>query len=122
MSETLARQVGRKLVRVPFKSNPQAMTEVISGRVQIMFTDIAAAQAQVKSGLLRPIAVTSKQRSALIPDLPTSRPPDRPRQRYRGLRPLGMDSERYFREAKHAMVGGGTSEIQRSIIAKEMEL
>ena len=32
------------------------------------------------------------------------------------------DMERYFREAKHAMVGGGTSEIQRSIIAKEMGL
>ena len=71
MSETLARQVGWKLLRVPFKSNPQAMTEVISGRVQVMFTDIAAAQAQVKAGILRPIAVTSKQRSALIPELPT---------------------------------------------------
>ena len=33
-----------------------------------------------------------------------------------------QDMERYFREAKHAMVGGGTSEIQRSIIAKEMGL
>jgi alkylation response protein AidB-like acyl-CoA dehydrogenase len=32
------------------------------------------------------------------------------------------DMERYFREAKHAMVGGGTSEIQHSIIAKEMGL
>ncbi|MDB5743160.1 MAG: butyryl-CoA dehydrogenase [Polaromonas sp.] len=33
-----------------------------------------------------------------------------------------QDMERYFREAKHAMVGGGTNEIQRSIIAKEMGL
>ena len=33
-----------------------------------------------------------------------------------------MDMERYFREAKHAMVGGGTNEIQHSIIAKEMGL
>jgi alkylation response protein AidB-like acyl-CoA dehydrogenase len=32
------------------------------------------------------------------------------------------DMERYFREAKHGMVGGGTQEIQRSIIAKEMGL
>ena len=71
MSETLARQVGWKLLRVPFKSNPQAMTEVVAGRVDVMFTDIAAAQAQVKGGILRPIAVTSKQRSALMPDLPT---------------------------------------------------
>ena len=71
MSESLARQVGWKLLRVPFKSNPQAMTEVIAGRVQVMFTDIAAAQAQLKAGNLRPIAVTSKARSALMPDLPT---------------------------------------------------
>ena len=33
-----------------------------------------------------------------------------------------QDMERYFREGKHAMVGGGTNEIQRSIIAKEMGL
>lgn len=69
--ETLARQAGWKLLRVPFKSNPQAMNEVIAGRVAFMFSDIAAAQAQVKAGALRPLAVTSKTRSALMPELPT---------------------------------------------------
>jgi alkylation response protein AidB-like acyl-CoA dehydrogenase len=46
---------------------------------------------------------------------------------FNGMQALGgyaqlpeYDMERYFREAKHAMVGGGASEIQRSIIAKEM--
>ena len=71
MSENLARQVGWKLLRVPFKSNPSAMTEVVAGRVNMMFTDIAAAQGLLKSGNLRPIAVTSATRSALMPDLPT---------------------------------------------------
>ena len=71
MSETLARQVGWKLLRIPFKSNPPAMTEVVSGRVNMMFTDIAAAQGLLKSGSLKPIAVTSLQRSPLMPDLPT---------------------------------------------------
>lgn len=71
-SETLARQVGWKdLLRVPFKSNPPAMTEVIAGRVNMMFSDIAAAQAQVKAGTLRPLAVTSRVRSSLMPELPT---------------------------------------------------
>ena len=71
-SETLARQVGwKKLLRVPFKSNPQAMTEVIAGRIDFMFTDIAAAQAQVKAGNLRALAVTSKNRSVIMPELPT---------------------------------------------------
>ena len=69
--ETLAQQVGWKLLRVPFKSNPPAMTEVISGRVQLMFSDIASAQAHVKSGALRALAVTSRTRSALMPELPT---------------------------------------------------
>ena len=71
MSENLARQVGWKLLRVPFKSNPSAMTEVVAGRVNMMFTDIAAAQGLLKSGNLKPIAVTSATRSALMPDLPT---------------------------------------------------
>lgn len=71
MGETLARQVGWKLLQVPFKSNPPAMTEVIAGRVNFMFTDIAAALAQVKAGALRPLAVTSIKRSSIIPELPT---------------------------------------------------
>ena len=48
---------------------------------------------------------------------------------FNGMQALGgyaqlseMDMERYFREAKHGMVGGGTNEIQHSIIAKEMGL
>ena len=70
--ETLAQMVGWKtLLRVPFKSNPDAMTEVIAGRVNFMFSDIAAAQAQIKAGRLKALAVTSKQRSTLMPELPT---------------------------------------------------
>jgi alkylation response protein AidB-like acyl-CoA dehydrogenase len=48
---------------------------------------------------------------------------------FNGMQALGgyaqlpeYDMERYFREAKHAMVGGGTHEIQKGIIAKEMGL
>jgi alkylation response protein AidB-like acyl-CoA dehydrogenase len=48
---------------------------------------------------------------------------------FNGMQALGgyaqlpeYDMERYFREAKHGMVGGGANEIQRSIIAKEMGL
>lgn len=71
-SETLARAAKwKQLLRVPFKSNPPAMIEVMAGRVQLMFSDIATVQAQVKSGALRALAVTSKERSVLMPDLPT---------------------------------------------------
>jgi tripartite-type tricarboxylate transporter receptor subunit TctC len=71
MGETLARRVGWTVLRVPFKSNPDAMTDVIAGRVDFMFTDIAAASGQLRAGTLRPLAVTSRSRSALMPDLPT---------------------------------------------------
>lgn len=71
MGETLARQVGWKLLRVPFKSNPPAMTEVVAGRVNMMFTDIASAKGLLTAGTVRPIAVTTIKRSALMPDVPT---------------------------------------------------
>lgn len=71
MGETLARQVGWKLLRVPFKSNPPAMTEVVAGRVNMMFTDIASAKGLLTAGSVRPIAVTTIKRSALMPDVPT---------------------------------------------------
>ncbi|MEB2401058.1 MAG: tripartite tricarboxylate transporter substrate binding protein [Alcaligenaceae bacterium] len=58
-------------MRVPFRSNPPAMAEVMAGRIDMMFSDIAAAQAQIKSGNLRALAVTSKDRSAIMPELPT---------------------------------------------------
>lgn len=70
--ETLARAAGWKnLLRVTFRSNPPAMAEVMAGRINMMFSDIAAAQTQIKAGTLKAIAVTSKNRSALMPELPT---------------------------------------------------
>jgi tripartite-type tricarboxylate transporter receptor subunit TctC len=71
MGETLARAVGWKVLRVPYKSNPQAMQDVVAGRVSMMFSDIAASLGQLKAGGLRPLAVTSRARSTLMPDLPT---------------------------------------------------
>ncbi len=69
--ETLARAVGWKLLRVPYKSNPPAMTDLVAGRVMMMFSDIASSLGQVQAGTVRPLAVTSKERSALMPQLPT---------------------------------------------------
>ena len=71
MGETLARQVGWKLLRVPFRSNPPAMTEVVAGRINMMFTDIASAKGLLTAGSVRPIAVTTAKRSTLMPDVPT---------------------------------------------------
>ena len=60
------------MLRVPYTSNPAGITDVIAGRVQVMFPDIASSQAHVKAGALRALgAVTLGGRSPLAPELPT---------------------------------------------------
>lgn len=56
---------------VPYKSSPEAMTDVIGGREQFLVVDLASSQPHVKSGRLRPLAVTGAKRTALAPDLPS---------------------------------------------------
>jgi tripartite-type tricarboxylate transporter receptor subunit TctC len=69
--EMLASLAGVKLLHVPYKSLGQAIPDLISGQVQLLFLGIASAQAQVKSGRLRAIAVSGAKRSAMMPQLPT---------------------------------------------------
>ena len=72
MGEMFARRAGIEWVRVPYTSNPAGLTDVIGGRVQVMFPDIASSQAHVKAGTLRALgAVTLGARSPLAPDVPT---------------------------------------------------
>lgn len=71
MAETFAKTTKTPLLKVAYRSNPTALTDVVSGRVSLMFVDISSANAFVKSGQLRAIAVTSRTRSQLAPDLPT---------------------------------------------------
>ena len=56
---------------VPYKSTPQALTDLIGNQVTFMFVDLASSQAHVKSGRVRLLAITSEQKSAQAPDLPT---------------------------------------------------
>lgn len=71
MAETFAKGIGAPLLKVAYRSNPPAITDVIRGRVAMMFPDISSVSAFVKSGQLRALAITSPTRSALVPDLPT---------------------------------------------------
>ncbi len=70
-TEMLASMAGIKLLAVPYKSSPNAITDLISGQVQLFTADLAVTLAQVKAGKLRALAVTSAQRSSLAPDVPT---------------------------------------------------
>ncbi|WP_406857604.1 tripartite tricarboxylate transporter substrate binding protein [Alsobacter sp. KACC 23698] len=71
MAESFARGAGVQMLKVPYRSNPPALTDVIGGRVNIMFCDMSSAVTSVQAGSLRALAVTTKARSTLAPDLPT---------------------------------------------------
>jgi len=67
---SFAKAAGIEVVSVPYKSSPQAMTDVMGGQVVYGITDMAAGQAIVKAGKLRALGVSSEKRSSLMPDLP----------------------------------------------------
>jgi tripartite-type tricarboxylate transporter receptor subunit TctC len=59
------------LTTVPYKGAAPAITDLIGGQIQVMFTTVASAAALVEAGQLRALAVTSAERSPAFPDLPT---------------------------------------------------
>jgi len=59
------------MVHVPYKGNAPAFTDVIGGQVSLIFPTMPSAMPFIKSGRLRPIAVTSAKRSSAAPDIPT---------------------------------------------------
>lgn len=59
------------VVHVPYKAAPQALSDLVSGQIQLQFSNLMTALPHVKSGRLRGIAVTTLQRSPAIPELPT---------------------------------------------------
>jgi tripartite-type tricarboxylate transporter receptor subunit TctC len=68
---TFARLAGIDLLHVPYKSSPPALTDVIAGRVSMMFIDVPTGLPHVNAKALKALAVTTKQPSALLPHLPT---------------------------------------------------
>jgi tripartite-type tricarboxylate transporter receptor subunit TctC len=62
---------GVDMVHVPYKGAGPALTDLISGNIQVMFDTLSTALPPVKSGLLRPIGVSSEARSPDLPDVPT---------------------------------------------------
>lgn len=69
--ELFKKMAGVDLVSVPYKGGGPAVIDLIAGSVQIYFSTIPAALAQVQAGKLRGVAVTAKTRVSLIPDVPT---------------------------------------------------
>jgi len=68
---TFAHLANLDLLHVPYKSSPPALTDVIAGRVSMMFVDVPTGLPHVNGKALKALAVTTIKRSALLPDLPT---------------------------------------------------
>ena len=64
-------QAGLDLLGVPYKGVPQAMTDLLGGRVQMVFADATLAIPLVRAGKLRALAVTGQRRMAALPQVPT---------------------------------------------------
>jgi tripartite-type tricarboxylate transporter receptor subunit TctC len=70
--ELYMRQTGAKMTHVPYNAPGTATTDLIGGRIQLMFQLIPGIAAQVKAGKVRAIAVMAPQRSPALPDVPTT--------------------------------------------------
>lgn len=71
-AELLQQYAGIKLVHVPYRGAAPAVTDLLGGQVDSMFMDIAVLLPHVQSGRIRALAIGSPQRSAMLPDVPTT--------------------------------------------------
>jgi tripartite-type tricarboxylate transporter receptor subunit TctC len=69
--ESLKQRTGIDLVRVPYRSNPMMVTDLISDHIQVGFPDFNTGLPQVREGRMRALAVLTRERSPVLPDVPT---------------------------------------------------
>jgi len=67
----VSRLAGIQLAHVPYKSAPQAMQDLLRGEINMMFVDFPSGLPHVQSGAARALAVTTAERSALVPGVPS---------------------------------------------------
>ena len=70
-AELFKMTVGADLVHVPFKGGAPAITELLGGRIEVMFVSAASVLAHIRAGKLKALAVTSRERMPQLPEVPT---------------------------------------------------
>lgn len=70
-AELFKSATGTNMLHVPYKGQPPAMVDLLSGQVQVMFPNIPVSLPHIKAGRLRALGVTTLTRSSLFPKLPT---------------------------------------------------
>ncbi|MES3000945.1 MAG: tripartite tricarboxylate transporter substrate binding protein [Pseudomonadota bacterium] len=68
--ELFKQMTGSFIVNIPYRSNPPAVTDLIGGQIQLMFTDMATGMPQVKGGKVKALGVTTLKRISLAPEIP----------------------------------------------------
>lgn len=71
VGEMLKKRTGIDIVRVAYRSNPPAVTDLIAGHIAMMIPDFNTGMPQVRAGTIRPIAVFTRKRNRRLPDVPT---------------------------------------------------
>ena len=71
MTGMLASQAGMQLVHIPYKSEPPAITDLLSGNVQVMISSYATVAPHLREGKLRALVTTLPNRSPLLPEVPS---------------------------------------------------
>ena len=64
-------EAGTKLQHIPYKGSAPAMSDLLGGQVQVMFSDAPTALPHIKTGRIKVLGVASRQRSAILPEVPT---------------------------------------------------
>lgn len=70
-AELFMRQAGIRMLHVPYKGNAQSLADVLGGQVNLMFDQMSTSLPHIHAGKLRALGVTSRERSPLLPDVPT---------------------------------------------------
>jgi tripartite-type tricarboxylate transporter receptor subunit TctC len=70
-AELFQQNAGISMIHVPYKSGSAGLTDLMAGNVTMMFDQMYSAMPSIKADKLRPIAITSKKRSPLLPNVPT---------------------------------------------------
>ncbi len=71
-AERFLLSAGIKATHVPFRGGPEALTEVMTGRVDFCFIGVSSSIAFIKNGQLLPLAVSTTKRTLALPDVPTT--------------------------------------------------
>lgn len=105
--EMFAKAAGIKLKHVPYRGSAPALTDVVGGQIPLMFDPVQSVLPQIQGGRVRALAVSSRARSAVLPDVPTMAEA--------GLR--GFEAEAWWA----VFAPGGLPTAEAAVLRKEIE-